>query len=49
MRAASLLSAVLMGFATIRVLKKQNPAVEGAEAVVLAGATADVDRVDRIG
>jgi O-antigen/teichoic acid export membrane protein len=49
MLAASLISAVLMGIATVRALRIQNPPVAGAEAVVLAGATADVDRVDRIG
>ncbi|HEX8215364.1 MAG TPA: lipopolysaccharide biosynthesis protein [Allosphingosinicella sp.] len=49
MLAGSLLSAVLMGLATMRALRTGDPPVEGAEAVVLAGATADVDRVDRIG
>jgi len=49
MLAASLLSAVLMGAAAARVLRRRDPPVEGADAVVIAGATVDVDRVDRIG
>ena len=49
MLAASVLSAVLMGLATLRALRRRDPPVEGADAVVLAGATADVDRVDKAG